>query len=164
MRAAAFLISLIVLPLAFPAPAQAKDGDDLSGWSVQELCENKDKRRHAEAVFAELERREVFTAVDLARVRGGHFGVGMDEAALQCLWGPPDSESRGDGAVSQTYRNRIDGFRRTIDVRFVAERVTNIRIRLEMDSYPAYPWRPFSERPIDDPYLSPYCSGTGNLC
>lgn len=127
MKAAALLMSLIVLPVALPA--QAKESDDLSSWSLEELCEKKDKDRHADAVFAELERRAVFTTLDFRLVRYGWTKVGMAESALECLWGAPDSESQADGAAAKTYRHRIDGDWRTIDVLFAQGRVTDIRMR-----------------------------------
>ena len=142
MKVAAFLMSLIVVPVALPS--HAKDWDDLSSWSIEELCDNKDRRRHEEAIFAELERRAVFTPLDLRLVRFGWTKAGMAESALECLWGASDSESQADGAASKTYRHRIDGDWRTIDVHFAQGRVTDIRMRPV--EYP--PWPGAGDSPV----------------
>jgi hypothetical protein len=123
MKTAAFLISLIALPLALPA--QARD-DDLSVWLLEDLCEKKDKDRHADAVLAELERRAVFGSLDLELIRSGDIDVGMEQAALQCSLGEPEFVRPGDGDAWYMYRQRIDGQRRTVFVHVIAERVTDI--------------------------------------
>jgi hypothetical protein len=135
MRAATILACLI-FPIG-SMPAQARDYDSLSAWSLEDLCEKKDKRRHTEAIFAELERRAAFTPLDLRLVRFGWTKIGMAESALECLWGAPDSESQADGAAAKTYRHRIDGESRTIDVFFAEGRVTDIRMRPV--EYPPWP-------------------------
>ena len=153
MKAAAFLISLIVLPVALPA--QAKDGDDLSSWTLEELCERKDNDRHAEAVLAELERRDVFSASDLELVRSDTIDRGMDESALQCSWGAPDSVTQRDGDAWQTWRNPSDGPKLTVDVQVVAGRVTDIQVRVNYEirvtarSFAPLDLRTFSGRRIE---------------
>ena len=84
MKAAAFLISLIVLPVALPA--HARDWDDLGSWSIEELCENKDKRRHAEAIFAELERRGTFRTYELDLIREGRIVEWSNDCATARDW------------------------------------------------------------------------------
>ena len=82
MKAPAVLILLIVLPVVLPA--QAKDSDDLGSWSLEELCENKDKRKHAEAVFAEFERRGTFKPFEIELIRDTRTElVKLDEKAVQ---------------------------------------------------------------------------------
>lgn len=160
----ALTILAFVTLLAAVMPAQAKDSDDLSSWSLEELCAKKDKSRHAEAIFAELGLRNVFSSFDLDLVRSGEIEVGMDAAALQCSWGAPHSVQQGDGAVSQTYYKRIDGWRRTVHVFVVAERVTEHHIRPVGSSANLDPWETFSGRPIDHPHSGPYCSATSRYC
>jgi hypothetical protein len=104
VRAAPFLISLVVLPLALPA--QAKDSDDLSGWSVEELCDKKDKRKHAEAVFAEFERRGTFKPFEIELIRAGRIDIGASEAALHCSWGEPRATEAWNGEPWQVYYRR----------------------------------------------------------
>jgi hypothetical protein len=183
MKAAAFLMSLIAVPVALPS--HARDWDDLGSWSVEELCENKDKRRHEEAIFAELERRGVFSPFDLELVRSGEIDVGMGEAALHCSWGAPismrqqqipawklpdsvkpDSVKQRNSDAWLTYRRRIDGYRRTFDVFIVAERVTEISVR-QLD--PGVPYvdagdpRLFSETPVGG-WASGFCQGPARSC
>ena len=145
MRAVALFISLAVWLVALPA--HTKDRDDLSNWSLEKLCEKKDKSRHEEAVFAEIERRAIFTSLDIYRIRSGKTEVGMEEAALHCSLGAPDSVSHTDGAASQRYYRSIDDHPSVIEVLVVAGQVTNVRT-----SYASHidPWRTFSGREIDE--------------
>lgn len=106
-------------------PAQARDTEDLTTWSVEELCEKKDKARHAEAVLAELERRDIFNTFELELIREGGADIGMGEAALQCSWGEPRGSETLNGDNWQVYYQRRNGYQRRlllrIDSSFVAE-------------------------------------------
>ena len=159
MRAASFLILLIVLTLALPA--QAQDSDELGDWSLEKLCKKTDKARHADAVLAEIERREVFSSFDLELVRSGGIDVGMGEAALRCSWGAPSSAFQVAADTLQTYRNPISGQAGMFFVHLVAGRVTVVnhigRIEGRADNVVAraHPpldsekWTTFSGRDID---------------
>ena len=169
MRTVTILASMALLTAA--TSVQARDNDDLSQWSLENLCEKKDKPRHAEAIFAEIEGRGIFTSVDLALVRSGKIEVGMSEAALRCSWGKPDSVSQLDAAALHTYRNRVDGLKRTFEVRLVAERVTAVHVRRGSGPYvfgtgptsDSHNWNTFSGRFIEGSGVSdiitcPSCS------
>jgi hypothetical protein len=110
-------------------PAQARDYDNLSAWSLEDLCKKKEKRRHAAAIFAEIERRGTFSSQDLELIRTGIVDLGMGQAALQCSWGEPDAVSQTESVSWQTYRARIDGQQRTVFVHVIAGQVTNIYMR-----------------------------------
>jgi hypothetical protein len=125
VRAKAFLISLIVVPFALPA--QAEDSDDLSGWSVEELCENKDKRKHAEAVLAELERRGTFRPFEIELIREGRIDIGASEAALNCSWGEPRGAETLNGEPWQAYYRRAGRHNRRMLVRIDSALVAEIR-------------------------------------
>jgi hypothetical protein len=79
----------------------------LSGWSVEELCDEKDKDRHAEAVFAELARRGIFTASELELIREGGIPSGIPsgtrETVLLCSWGLPRGIEVWDGVPWLVY-------------------------------------------------------------
>jgi hypothetical protein len=130
-KAATFLMSLIVVPVALPSPA--RDWDDLSSWSLEKLCDKKDKARHEEAVYAELARRSIFTSSELDLIREGRIPSGTSEAVLHCSWGQPRATETWYGESWQVYYRRRDSqnfFRRTdglwrllvrIDTSLVAE-------------------------------------------
>jgi hypothetical protein len=107
VKSAALLISLCALPVALPA--HAKDADDLSSWSLEDLCENRDKRKHEEAVFAELERRGTFRPFELELIREGRIDIGASEAALHCSWGEPRRTESRNGVPWQVYYRRREG-------------------------------------------------------
>jgi hypothetical protein len=126
MRAATILACLSFLIASLSA--QARDYNDLPAWSLEDLCEKKEKQRYAAAIFAEIERRESFSSQDLELIRSGIVDLGMDQVAVQCSWGEPDAVLQSDSETLQVYHRRIDGQRRTVFVHVIAGQVTDIHV------------------------------------
>lgn len=125
MRTTVLFASASLLLAALPA--QARDSDDLTTWSVEELCEKKDKARHAEAVLAELERRDIFDASELELIRAGRIDFGIREAVLHCSWGQPRDTEVWSGEPWQVYYQRRDRYQRRLLLRIDSSRVAEIR-------------------------------------
>jgi hypothetical protein len=132
MKSAALIMSLIALPVMLPA--QAKDSDDLGSWSLEELCEKKDKDRHAEAIFAEIERRAVFSTSELELIREGRIDIGFSEAALYCSWGEPRATESRDGGPWQVYYQRREGYRWTVLLRIDSSLVAEVRLATDISA------------------------------
>jgi hypothetical protein len=125
MKSAAFLISLIVLPVALPA--HAKDRDDLSSWSLEDLCERKVKPRYTEGILAEIERRGIFSEFEFDLIREGRVARGMGEDALHCAWGQPRRTEVHDGESWLVYYYREYDLQWRYLVRLDSSMVAGIR-------------------------------------
>jgi hypothetical protein len=103
--------------------ANAQSGqEELQGWSIEQLC----AARPRPEVWAEIERRDIFSGRELRAIEKEQVREGMSEQSVQCFKGWPDSIISGISAVSGdpvdawTYPADEDGalvvyFRRTAE-------------------------------------------------